>query len=276
MPAPNAGGTGTAPGTGRVGSVPAVTTATHSAGVPPDADTRALLTPGFLDYAVHVSPAHRYIYVVNPKVGCSSILWTLQRLESGDPDRQPARVGTIHAREQSPLQRPSQLGAAAEILRDGRYFIFTFVRNPFDRLLSCYLQKIVRPTAQRRVALGLLGRAADDDRTITLAEFIHAIAAQSPAQMDPHWRPQWTQTLQAWARYDAVGRFERFDADLLRIGTRLTPAFGRFVYSERRQATGAKPFAWITPDLAELVRDVYARDFDAFGYAPDVPAAVQP
>lgn len=52
-------------------------------------DTRSLLRPAFLDYAVHISSEHRYIYVVNPKVGCSSILWSLRRFELGDTDLLP-------------------------------------------------------------------------------------------------------------------------------------------------------------------------------------------
>jgi len=77
----------------------------------------ALLDRQFLDYAVHLSRRHRFLYVVNPKVGCSSILWTLRRFESGDTEAVPQKVGTIHDRKHSPLLRPSDLQAGPELSR---------------------------------------------------------------------------------------------------------------------------------------------------------------
>ena len=236
-----------------------------------DPAIKALLTPKFLDYALHVSPKYRYIYIVNPKVGCSSIIWTLQRLETGKKDKFPPRVGTIHDREGSPLKRPSDMNSNEQILRDDSYFKFTFVRNPFDRLMSCYLNKIARPTAQRKVILSLLDRPQDETASISFAQFVDVIGRQSPIEMDPHWRTQWVQTLQDWVQYDAIGRFEFFDSELSRIGTQISPEFRSFVFSERRQATGAKPYHLITPKLAETIREIYAVDFTGFNYPLTVP-----
>ena len=61
-------------------------------------------------------------------------------------------------RQASPLLAPSDIGASAELLRGEEFFKFTFVRNPFDRLLSCFLNKISRPTVQRQLLLAQMGR----------------------------------------------------------------------------------------------------------------------
>lgn len=237
-----------------------------------EATTQALLTQQFLDYAVHVSERYRYIYVVNPKVGCSSIIWTLRRLETGAKDSSPPTLELIHSRDNSPLKRPSDIGSTEQILRDEGYFKFTFVRNPFDRLMSCYLNKIARPTAQRKVVLGLLGRSQEAVELISFDEFVGVIGRQTPTEMDPHWRPQWVQTLQGWVRYDTIGRFEDFDGELLRVGAQISSEFQSFVFSERRQATGVKPYHLITPRLAETIRELYAKDFAGFEYSLDVPS----
>lgn len=233
---------------------------------------RELASSYFFDWAVHASSQHRYLYVVNPKVGCSSILWTLQRLERGDDAVLPERVGTIHERDHSPLPRPSELGLSVDSLRDPSYFKFTFVRNPFDRLLSCYLQKLTRLSDQSRLVLKRLGRDETDPPGVDFPTFVSLVTGEDPLTMDPHWRVQSIQTLQGLADYDAIGRFEDFDHDLERIGTRLSPDFRRFLYAERRQATGEKPYHWFTPDLADAVRETYAEDFQRFGYPLDVPS----
>lgn len=232
---------------------------------------KELLQRSFLDYAVHVSTKHRFIYVINPKVACSSILWTLRRLENRDADSVPGKVGVIHDRSDSPLACPSDLKASVELLEDDGYFRFTFVRNPFDRLLSCYLNKIVRPTVQRGLAHRAAGRKSESDDLMPIDEFVEVIAKQSIVEMDPHWRPQWAQTLQGVARFDAIGRFEDFDRELSRIGESISPEFARYVYREERQATGPKPYHLLTDETADRIREIYRDDFHAFDYSLEVP-----
>lgn len=234
---------------------------------------RSLWTPSFLEQAVHASTAHRFAYVCNPKVGCSSIIWSLRRLEAGDPGMVPDTVGDIHDRTATPLLRLAGADAFRQLLADADCFRFTFVRNPFDRLLSCYLQKIVRPTQERASLLRLLGRPADEERDVTFEDFVRAIADQDPIDMDPHWRVQSVQTLQDHVAYDFIGRFESFDRDLAAVGERIAPDAPPFIYAEKRQATGAKPYHLITPTLATMIRDVFAEDFQRFDYPNDIPAA---
>lgn len=48
--------------------------------------TQANTTTKDLSYAVHVSLKHKYIFVETPKVACSTVKMTLQRLELDDPN----------------------------------------------------------------------------------------------------------------------------------------------------------------------------------------------
>lgn len=234
---------------------------------------RSLWTQSFLEQAVHASTTHRFVYVCNPKVGCSSIIWSLRRLEAGNPNMVPDTVGDIHDRSASPLLRLSRVDEFEHLLADSDCFRFTFVRNPFDRLLSCYLQKIVRPTHVRATLLRLLGRPIDDESEITFEDFVRTIADQDPIDMDPHWRVQSVQTLQEHVSYDFIGRFESFDHDLASVGEKIAPATSEFIYTEKRQATGVKPYHLITPPLAKIIHDVFEEDFRRFDYPNDVPVA---
>jgi hypothetical protein len=222
----------------------------------------------YMDYALHVSLGNRYVYVVNPKVACSSILWTLRRLELRDDALLPRTVGVIHKRAGSPL-----LPWTAARQHDLSGFVrFCFVRNPYDRVLSCYLQKIARPTPWRervRALLGVPARQAD----ISFQQFVESLLLQDPAEMDPHWAPQWRVTLQDDLSYDFIGRFERIEEDLLAAGRRITPDFARYLDREQRQATGKKPLHLLTPDLVETIQRVYDQDFARFNYDRAPPVA---
>jgi hypothetical protein len=180
-------------------------------------------------------------------------------------------MADIHHDRHSPLKRPSEVAAFWEMIEDRNFFKFTFVRNPFARLMSCYLQKIVRPTAQRRILLQLLDRPGDSTELISFEQFVRAIAQQRPSEMDPHWRVQWDETLQETIRHDVIGRFENFDVDLSRIGARISPDFDAYLYRELRQATGSKPYHLITPQIAALIRETFAQDFFGFRYPLEVP-----
>ena len=226
-------------------------------------------SPDYMDYALHVSPTRRYIYVVNPKVACSSTIWTLRRLELGAPDLMPERVGVIHDRTGSPLLTWREAQALPDF-DPAEYLVFTFSRNPYDRILSCYLNKVARPTRYRTELQGLLGLGPDAD--ISFDTFVDLVGRQDPAAMDPHWRPQTIVTMQDHLRFDSIGRFERFDADLLAVGRRLDPEFGRYVYAEKRQATGAKPYDLLTPPIVDIINRVYDQDFKRFGYSRTLPS----
>jgi hypothetical protein len=90
---------------------------------------------------------------------------------------------------------------AQEILHDRSYKKFAVIRNPFDRLVSAYLEKFVvnrmnlgnqfhtRPVIAH--ALGVSIPSQDNfSMSITFSQFIDYIVSHSPDQLDPHWCPQ--------------------------------------------------------------------------------------
>ncbi|MBD0335929.1 MAG: sulfotransferase family 2 domain-containing protein [Cyanobacteria bacterium Co-bin13] len=95
--------------------------------------------------SIHISLKHRYLYVDTPKVGCSTIKLTLQRLELEDEQFARDDFEDIHLRKFSPLLMPIQVGPLDAFLSRSDIFKFCFVRNPYTRVLSCYLDKIAAP-----------------------------------------------------------------------------------------------------------------------------------
>jgi dermatan 4-sulfotransferase 1 len=219
-------------------------------------------------YHVNISIAHKYMYVETPKVGCSSVKSLLiraeleQNFDFGDDQ--------VHLREISPLLNPRQVGIFSEFLRK-EIFKFCFVRNPYSRLLSSYLNKIALPDSRRYNIARRIDQqlGISDARPVTFAEFVGAVTDQTIEAMDPHWRVQYYQTFQDTVRYDFVGRLETFVDDLAFVCRQIGIDFDKWY---RREATQYDTNAddrlgnFYTRELKNAVYLKYKMDFDHFGY----------
>ena len=109
----------------------------QQAPVPESAGQVDVFKPGALDGAILASRRLPYIYVQNWKCGCSTIKSTLWAAEHANGTA--VAPGHPHQRiaDYPFVNDPGRWDGA------GREFVFTFVRNPFARMLSAYLNKIV-------------------------------------------------------------------------------------------------------------------------------------
>ncbi len=99
---------------------------------------------------------------------------------------------------------------------------FTILRNPFDRILSAYLDKLVRHVGTGSIApyqrdaiaaaQSLLGISADPSRSLSFAEFASYLAASEDACLNVHWLPQFRMCGEDPGLYEHVGLFEKLDA----------------------------------------------------------------
>ncbi|RYU60884.1 hypothetical protein EWI61_06305 [Methylolobus aquaticus] len=226
------------------------------------------------NYGLNISLKHGYVYVETPKVACSTIKLTLQRLELGDDEFHHEQWADMHKRQFSPLLGPAQVGDLTKFLSRGDLLKFCFVRNPYTRFLSCYLDKIVGNATQKIQILRQLGHDPSSLQTeISFEQFLAAVEAQPISVMDPHWRIQYYQTFQDTLTYDFVGRFETFEADFHHIGRLVSPDFQKYYKAEDRHRTSANVnlTRYYDADLQRRVYERYRKDFDAFGYAFTLP-----
>ncbi|WP_139559616.1 sulfotransferase family protein [Methylotetracoccus oryzae] len=226
------------------------------------------------NYGLNISLKHRYVYVETPKVACSTIKLTLQRLELQDEDFHHEQSADMHKRQYSPLIGPTQVGDLAKFLSRGDLLKFCFVRNPYTRFLSCYLDKIVGNATQKIQILRQLGYDPSSLQTeISFEQFFAAVEAQPISVMDPHWRIQYYQTFQDAITYDFVGRFETFEADFHHIGRLVSPDFQKYykVEDRHRTSTNVNLTRYYDADLQRRVYERYRKDFDAFGYPFALP-----
>ncbi|MCF3934663.1 sulfotransferase family protein [Acuticoccus sp. M5D2P5] len=209
-----------------------------------------------------------------PKVACSTVKQTLHSIETDRPGHRYADPERVHRRALSPLLSPETF-AAVDVFTAPDFFRFCFVRDPFSRLLSAYLDKIAGNKPQKKNILRHLGHDEDAiDTAIDFATFVDVVCAQTAGEMDLHWRLQTVETMIEDVRYHAIGRAESFDADFRAILERIGVAPHDFLRTEDRHRTdaGDKLKAYYTPALERRVAERFAADFDRFGYAPTVGA----
>lgn len=224
------------------------------------------------NYLCHWSMTHRFVYVEVPKAGCTTIKRVLQQAEAGGTLTYE-RPGIVHDRAHSPLLAPKDDPAGfREALRGGS-FCFCFVRNPFTRTLSAYLDKMVANGHERRRLAPKLG--LDPDRPPSFAGFLGAVAEQANQDRDIHWKSQAYLLQPNRMRYAYIGRFEALREQIRAVCDHLSIGSYAADLPDTWHATNAnsRMREFYGPSEAELVRRIYEEDFCRFGYgwSPDLP-----
>ncbi len=228
------------------------------------------ISEGNFNYSVNISTQYKYIYVETPKVACSTIKTVLQKMELRDSWVYREDFEDIHRRELSPLLQPSQIGNFENLMQDKNFLKFCFVRNPYHRLLSVYLEKICGNKKQKKQILSQLGHDSENlEKKVTFEEFVRAVVAQEICSMNSHWRVQYYQTMQDAIEYDFVGKLENFDGDFTDVLENVDiQNYEKYLISEKRHASNAneKIKKYYTAELRDLVYAKFQKDFEYFNY----------
>ena len=229
-------------------------------------DLNALLSRRPFNYLANWSAKGRFVYVETPKVGCTTVKRVLQTHEvDGDMSKLHKDV---HNKAASPLKSPSDDRAKFQSLLDSPDVLrFCFVRNPFLRVLSAYLDKMVENAWERKRLAPKLG--FDVDTVPDFEAFLDAVSAQKPEDMDIHWAPQAYLLQPNVLRYDMIGRFETFQRDFISVcqtlGVKIPDTLMNY---GKRHATGAaeRSSKFMTPSAVSRIQTLYEEDFLTFGY----------
>ena len=227
---------------------------------------QCLATSRILGNAIRENAAHGVIYLNNPKVGCSTVKATLWRAITGSG---PATKGGVHKVEGSPfsidMADPDTVQTA---------FVFTFVRNPYERIVSAYLNKVAAHKEKLWQTFATK-RGLNPDDAVTFDGFVEMIANTDPEENDPHWRPQYLNTMYPFVRPNLIGDLSSLDDLLPQVLTRVFGDAAPDVASRQRHSTSAKT-SWRSffenSVTLERVRSLYGPDFELFGYSRDLDA----
>jgi len=139
------------------------------------------------------------------------------------------------------------------------YFKFAFVRNPFDRLVSCWLNKV---RGRKMPRFGVNKKAWEEMQEF--AGFISFIEGLDLTTCDEHLRLQ--SSMIDLSAVDYIGRMESFSADAAEvfeiIGVEVPSLESRNVTKSR---VGYKEY-YSAKDV-ERVHELYKKDCQIFGYS---------
>jgi len=167
------------------------------------------------------------------------------------------------------------------IVDDPETLIFTFVRNPYARIVSCYRDK------NEKYPIGTYGgsvsfvkdlqgffgprlSALDADKPLPFTWFAEMACEIARSGTNGHWLATDRLLPVSDVQCGFTGRVEQFDGDVKVVSDRLgvAPPIGG-----KMNASGPpiKLSDWITPSIKDRIRSAYNEDFERFQYSTAIP-----
>lgn len=246
-----------------------------------------LTTGGSLKASLFLSTKGNVAYTQIPKCGCTTVKQYLYFIGEGrfyEGDVHDAPAGFLSWRREPALVRRE--------LADAPHFHFTFVRNPYARLLSAFFDKVANPQSNGRfygkprmlAALKDYGVDPENDPVRAFRRFVifvrDNILFNQPLPPNLHWAPMaWhaAASVRMGLSFDAVYRVENYESDLSQLlgsvmpdRSYAPPHVRRFNPSLERRIKRELPVAeYYDPTACAMMVEAFRDDFDVFGYAED-------
>ena len=216
--------------------------------------------------AIRANQAGNVVYLNNPKVGCSTVKFNLWRALVPDAAEEAMDVHKIAG---SPFTDDL---ASINWIETSR--IFTFVRNPFVRVVSAYLNKIAKRERPHWLLFAQRYKVPVE-QVLSFDAFVQLISDDAPEELDPHWRAQRINLMYPFVMPNVIGRLENMDEELPQIlahflGTPAEPTNRKSPHGTN--ASDSYQAYFRNPETLRRVLTLYYEDFLHFGYSLD-PAA---
>ena len=216
------------------------------------------------------SDQYRLIYYSVPKVACTTIKTCIAKLENIE-----TKDLGVHQKNQA-IKRLTMKESNASQYKD--YYRFSFVRNPWDRLFSCYKNKIYDPPRffsksntyhnEKGEFKDFIKRYGDlGFRYMLFEDFVNFVVKIPDYLCDPHFLPQ--HYFIEPEKLNFLGRFENFQSDMSAVVKKIAPDFDASeVISAKKQSSSPGNYKDSYSDRTrELVAKKYKQDIKLFDYA---------
>ncbi len=248
--------------------------------------------PSDLLFLLFSDTNHEVLFAFCPKVASTTWLRMMIQISGRYRGDIPLRNITL---DSPSLQRYglvylSKLSAAEGQQKLDSYKKVLFVRNPFERVLSAYKDKLSSAKGkmlyQRMFGRDIMKRkrpnATNEELKtgvgVTFPEFVSwLVDIENVLALDPHFRPIHTLSKPCVLHYDFIGRFETLHDDIDYVlhklfkleSTKHLPFHN--MSKETSKNVIAQNYRNVPTSHIEKIREIYKLDFHLFGYSKDVP-----
>ncbi|RQR28838.1 hypothetical protein DIE23_23105 [Burkholderia sp. Bp9143] len=235
------------------------------------------------------SPRHKLLYVPTPKVACTSLKWWFATLldiprdrfdgmESAESDPELVIHDVLY--RFAPEATCVDPDVLARCIGDDEVFRFAMVRNPYQRIFSAWQSKLLVHEPQqskqyRDCAFFGMPMETPGDIALGFEGFLEHLASSSPPVFgDPHWTPQADLLRPDLVPYTCVAQIECKEPLLAGLQAHLrSDATNPFGGSRANESLLHYSPQFFTKRAEALTRQLYAADFDHFGYSTALPDA---
>lgn len=224
--------------------------------------------------AIRASRALKYVYLNKPKCACITMKTALWDAEAKFGSAPPLDDHMITRVKGTPFTHDAD--RLAEI--GDQIVAFTFVRNPYLRIMSCYVDKLLFvpnevPGAKILPELRELGVGS---RHVSMLEFLEFIAASPDRKRNPHWQTQKCLHLDGAIPCAFIGSVENLEADARTIFGHLFPGIEPLLENRNSRSSYAHPITYMGENEFRLAAQIYRDDFEYFEYSDDPEARHDP
>jgi len=230
---------------------------------------------------LYVDEKYRLIYCAIPKVGSSNWIRTMARMrgvsEEKAAKKNPWKFTSMYVRKLKQYSEAEQ----QQMLED--YYKVVFVREPIDRLLSAYKDKLGNTIRHDKIWLKMYGRqiirlfrpnATQEEiqrgNDTTFKEFVQYLIRKKPNNL--HWMQYHKLCRPCQLKYDFIGKYETMDRDAEFILRKVGVEGGIIFPKMYKTRLGGKDhfFKSLSTEDYKSLWDVYYADFLMFNYSyPD-------
>ena len=160
---------------------------------------------------------------------------------------------------------PLEIDHYTEIEKFSSYFKFTFVRNPWSRVVSCWTSKIEGGEEKKKMRGGPKINAILREANLlgcTFPEFVRYLGEESNVFRDPHWHP--LSSYLPIQELDFVGKIENLKEDLDTVCNKIGIPPQKLPHKNK---TKHKHYSeYYNDETCEIIANKYAKDIEYFGY----------
>lgn len=211
----------------------------------------------------------KFVFLRNAKCGCTSVAQLMYYYSNGS-----FYPRSIHRAQKGVYLSRYHWGRIQPVLEAQSAFLFTFVRDPEARAWSAFTNFFVdeKNIARHNHMPGMKALGYGPENSLSrnfdiYLDYLEACMAVDPMRTSTHFRPQVLNIAHEHLKFDFIGKLENIETDvrkLFELGGK--PDFPPSEVMAQRFNKSAPRRPDLTPAQRARIREIFAADYEAFGY----------